>query len=197
MKKVFILIFAVLIFGNTQNVFSQQENKSENWLKTGSKLTYHLLNISKEYDFVITDLVMDNNIAFTWNMTAPANSSGKVKMFYGAIDTANKIVNYFSNGSSQNMVNKTTVWLSRKVYKKIKSESPTTLIIDDTEEIVNFIRNEKYPITVDGAKLDYDVMVAESATGSKFWILDNPQYPLIIKMELAFTIDLRSVETKK
>lgn len=197
MKKVYILAAIILLTGLTPKSFAQKNEGPNAWLKTGSVLTYHLLNITKEYDFVVSDLVIGNDISLKWKMTEPVNYSGSVKMSSAAIDTATKIVDNFSDGSSFNMVDKTTIWLSRKLYKLIKSQSPAKINIDNKDEILNFVRNEKYPVKVDGVQKDLDVIVAESATGSKFWLLDNPQYPLIIKMELGFTIDLRSVETAK
>ncbi len=197
MKRIYLLAAIIILTGISATGFSQKKENPGTWFKTGSVLNYHLLNTTKEYDFIVSDLIMDNNIAFSWKMTEPVNYAGKIKIFSAAIDTATIMVNYFKDGSSQNMVNKTTCMLSRKIYKLLKGQQAVNLTIDDKIETINFVRNEKYPVKIDGVQQDLDVMVAESATGTKIWILDYPQYPLIVKMEVAFTIDLRSVETAK
>ena len=144
MKKVYILAAIILLTGLSTKSFAQKNEGPNAWLKTGSVLTYHLLYITKEYDFVVSDLVMGNDISLKWKMTEPINYTGSVKMFSAAIDTSSKIVNNFSDGSSLNMVDKTTIWLSRKLYKLIKSQSPTKITIDTKNEILNYVRNEKY-----------------------------------------------------
>ncbi|HOY31605.1 MAG TPA: hypothetical protein PKW80_06970 [Bacteroidales bacterium] len=197
MKRIFILAVAILLAGSLNPTFAQQSSGPGAWFRTGSVISYHVMNGAKEYDYVVSDLVIDNHITFNWKMTDPVNYSGKVKIFNYAIDTASIMVNYFENGSSQNMVNKTTAMLSRKIYKRLLSQTTVNVTIDKNDETLKFMRNEKYPVVIDGVSREIDVMMVESETGHKFWILNYPQFPLIIKMELDFTISLKTVETTK
>jgi len=80
MKKVFLLIVVLFSVGFAFNSFAQKIENPGTWFKTGSVLTYHVLNVTKEYDYIVSDLVVDNNIAFNWKMTEPVNYSGSVKI---------------------------------------------------------------------------------------------------------------------
>lgn len=197
MKRIYILFALLFLTGMIPKSFSQQNEKTGNWFKTGSVITYHVVNATKEYDYVVSDLVIDKNIAFNWKMTEPVNYTGSIKIFNNAVDTASIMVNNFENGSNMTMINKTTAMISRKLYKRLLSQVPVNITFDNRNEVLKFVRNETYSATIEGVQQDLDVMVAETETGNTFWILNNPQYPLIIKMKLDFTIALKSVVTSK
>lgn len=197
MKKVLILATVILLTGIVPNSFAQQKEGPATWLKTGSVLSYHIMNVNEGYDYIISDLVMKNSISFNWKMTSPINYTGSVQISDMAIDTATAMINNFKNGSSMNMQEKTTVLLSRKLYKMLKSQAPAKITMDNTSEIFNYVRNENYPVKIDGTEQKLDVMLAQSTTGNKLWILDYPQYPLIIQMQIGFTLYLQSVEVAK
>lgn len=197
MKKnaIFWIILVALI--NSVPSQAQKNEASDAWLKTGSKLTYHLVNVTREYDFIITNLMMDKDIVFNWAMTDPVNYSGKIKIPSEAIDTAHTMVNYFADGSDQNLQGKTTVWVSRAVYKSMKAGAPVSINLDRKQEILTFKRMETAGIVVDGKDVVLGVLVCETDAGNVIKILDNPRWPLIIKLETAFMIELKSVETAK
>ncbi|HNX06447.1 MAG TPA: hypothetical protein PKL96_02575 [Bacteroidales bacterium] len=195
MKRLFILVAILFTIGIAHHSFAQKHEVKSSWFKNGSVLTYHVVNGVKEYNYIISDLDLSKDISFHWKMTEPVNYSGSIKIFDAALDTAMKMENYFGNGSSLDMSNKTTAMFSRKAYKRLIGQQPLSVNIDNAQETINFERYENYPITVDGIQQQVEVMIASTATGKKFWILDNPKFPLIIKMELAFTIDLRTVNT--
>ncbi|HNX89267.1 MAG TPA: hypothetical protein PKH58_09300 [Paludibacteraceae bacterium] len=197
MKKVLILAAFVIFAGIASTSFAQKHEVKSTWFKNGSVLTYHVQNVTKEYDYIVSDLVLGLDVAFKWKMTDPVNYKGNITIYDAAIDTAMKMVNYFENNSSLNLTNSTTAMFSRKAYKQLISQQSINVTVDKDKETIIFDRYENYPIEVDGVKQDVEVMVAKSESGKKFWILDNPKYPLILKMELAFTIDLRSVVTAK
>jgi hypothetical protein len=197
MKKNAFLMVVLILSGISTRSYSQENKTNDTWLKTGSALNYSVQAGTKNYEFNISDLLITNDIAFSWKMTAPVNTSGKVSMNIDAIDTSKTMVNYFSDKSVQNLTDKTTVWLSRKVYKLLLGQQAVNMTIDNQKETIKYLRNEKYTLTIDGAKTEVDVMVAGSDAGSTFWILNDPKNPLIVKMNLAFTIELKSVKTAK
>lgn len=197
MKKVLILAAFILLTGIAQTSIAQQKEGPATWLKTGSVLSYHLMAQNEGYDYIVSDLIMKNDISFNWKMTSPINHSGSVKISSMAIDTATSIINKFADGSTLNLQDKTTVLISRKLYKLIKSQAPAKITMENSSEIFNYVRNENYPVKIDGTVQKLDVMLAQSPAGNKIWILDYPQYPLIIQMQLDFTLYLQSVEAAK
>ncbi|HNW70766.1 MAG TPA: hypothetical protein PKI01_10210 [Bacteroidales bacterium] len=197
MKKVIITAVIILLTGTVLNSFAQQKEGPATWLKTGSVLSYHLMAQNEGYDYIVSDLIMKNSISFKWKMTSPINYTGSVQLSDMAIDTASSMIANFENGSSLNLQDKTTVWLSRKLYKTLKSQAPAKITIENSSEIFNYVRNESYPVKIDGTVQKLDVILAQSPAGNKLWILDYPQYPLIIQMQLDFTLYLQSVEVAK
>lgn len=191
MKKLLILTSLILLM---QVIFYGCNTAPKTWNKSGSVLTYQVVDGSKSYNFIVTDLIMENSISFSWQMTAPANSSGKVVINENAIEEATQIVNYFSDGSSQKMENETTIWISRGIFRSIKNKNSYEINIDGNTETLTYNSVEKYKFDLDGNKQEVDVLVAETDQGSKFWILDDDKYPLILKMEVGFTIELVSVK---
>ncbi len=194
-KSVFIL--SVFILAGIFIISCNPKNDSPNaWHRSGSTLTYHLNDGSRAYDFIVSDLLLSEEISFSWKMTEPINSTGKVKITNNAMENANKTVNYFADGSSQTMDNETTIWISRKILKTCKAKEVTEIDLDGEIDSLTYKGNEKYKVKVDGKEQELDVLLLEGLNGNKLWVLDDDKYPLLIKMELQFTIELLSVETK-
>lgn len=197
MKKILLIaayLLSTIVFTATVQA---QDNKGTSWMKNGSTLYYKVTTPDKKYDFIAGDLKLDKDLAFSWSMSEPVKSKGKVFMASGAINEATSVINYFKDGTSQNLETETTVWLSRKVYKSLKSQTSTDISIDGTKETLKYAGTEKYTFTLDGEAVTIEVLKATTPTNNKLWILDNPEFPLIIKMELAFTIELVKVFTLK
>jgi len=194
MKKSLVLLCTLTAVVLT--VISCSSKEPNPWLKSGSLLNYHLTGPGMEYDFNLSNLTIDKEVAFGWEMTEPMNFKGKVKMTENALKESNTIENYFSDGSDQTMSDKTTVWFSKKLYDGLKNKKATEIYIDGNAETLNFKSEEKYKIKIDDAENEIEVLYGETDKGSKFWILDDSKNPLIIKMTVGFTIELKTVKTK-
>ncbi len=194
MKKITVLtcVLMALLF----TVSSCSSKKSNPWLKSGSYLNYHLTGPGMEYDFNLSNLVIDKEVAFAWEMTEPMNYKGKLKMTEKALNETNHIENYFSDGQDQIMDDRTTVWFSKKLYNGLNDKKESEILIDGATQKLNFKSKEKYKIKIDDTEKEIEVLFGETNTGGKFWILDDPKNPLIVKMEIEFTIELKSVKTK-
>jgi len=197
MKKIFLITILSVLTGLFFFNFSPVNEGPNSWLKGGTKLTYHLVSDNSAYDFIVSDLKIDEKISFKWNMTEPASISGSVIINKNALDNATNIVDDFSNGSSLIMDDQTTVWLSRLIYKNIKDQKPVDVKFDGNPETIKFKSNEKLKINVDGTDKEVNVLYAETQSGHQLWILDDNINPLIIKMQLGFTIELKSVVSTK
>ncbi len=190
---------SLLIFLSMVSFVSQaQKNDNPNkWLTTSAELTYHFSNITNEYDFVVSELQINKTVSFKWKMSEPVNYSGTVKISEGALDSALSMVNYFADKSAQSFTDRTTVWQSRKVYRKLKDKLPAEIYVDKKSETLNFRSDTTYKVLMDGADTQLTVIYAETSSGYKFWILDDPRNPLIVKMQLVFLVELLSVKTAK
>lgn len=191
------LFFLLLLMSCTLSLYAQKKDKANAWMKSGSVLTYHLLNVTKEYDFIMSELVLEEDISFKWVMTEPVNYQGNVTIVGAAMDTASEVVNYFKNFSQLKLVNKTTVWVSRKLFKKLKEKGEAVIIIDKEPEKIMFKRNGTYSVMLDGTAVELNALVCETDKQNVFIVLDDEKYPLVLKMEISFLIELKSIETLK
>ena len=188
-----ILLSAILL----SNILSFGQKNEIPWLKKCTGLTYHVNYNAVEYDFIIDSLVVKNDIAFKWKMTEPLITAGKVKISKPALDTATGFNNFFSDNSNLDLTDKTTVWVSKKIYKAIKKGASVSIDAGSGREKLTFINNEKITAKFNGSNKTFNVLYATTPSGNKFWILDDPANPIILKMYLGWTIEIKEILTNK
>jgi hypothetical protein len=194
MKKRIFILGIVFSFAALSSFAQKNENA---WLKKCTKLTYHLTIDATEYDFVMDSLKFTDDIYFHWIMTTPGNDAGRVKIFKQALDSATAFNNYFTNNTYLELTDKTTVWASKVVYKAIKKGSSVNVDLGNGREKLTFISREKFSVKVNGTLKSFDVLYATTVSGSKIWILDDPSNPLLIKMYVGWTIEIKEITTKE
>jgi hypothetical protein len=113
-----------------------------------------------------------------------------------ALTNATTQNNYFSS-SDDAYQNMTTVWVSTKVYRSLKSNAPIVIKPSYVDETLSYKSTEKIKIKVDGIEKEISVLYAETDKGSKFWIWDNPKSPIIMHMMIGFEILISEITTKK
>lgn len=172
-----------------------QEQKVE-WIKKGTTLTYDVKYLETNYQFIVKIINLKPDVVFTWEMTEPQSSKGKVNMSKEALATAVKQNNFFKSGELF-LTDMTTVWVSKKVFSSIKKGKPILIDLLNEEANLKFIKLEKKSFLIDGIKTkNIEVLYAETDLNHKYWILNCPEFPIILKMDLGWSIDLKSVETK-
>ena len=172
-----------------------QEQKIE-WVKKGTTLTYDVKYLETNYQFIVKIINLKPDVVFTWEMTEPQSSSGKVNMSKEALATAIKQNNFFKSGELF-LTDMTTVWVSKKVFSSIKKGKPILIDLLNEEANLKFVKLEKKTFLIDGVKTkNIEVLYAETDSNQKYWILDCPEFPIILKMDLGWSIDIKSVETK-
>jgi len=191
MKRVFILILLAV------STLSFAQKNEGSWLKKCTKLTYHINYNAIEYDFILDSIKATNDISFQWKMTDPMNYSGKVKIMKQALDTATTFYNFFADSSNIILDNKTTVLVSKKVYKAIKKGGSIKVDPGLGREKLTFKSAEKISAKFNGNTKSFDVLYVVTDSGNKFWILDDPANPVIMKMYLGWTIEIKEIITTK
>jgi hypothetical protein len=191
MKRIFILILIAV----STITFAQKNETS--WLKKCTNITYHVNYNAIEYDFILDSLKATNDISFQWKITDPMNQSGRVKIMKPALDTATVLHNYFADSSNIILDNKTTVWVSKKVYKAIKKGGSIKIDPGLGREKLTFKNTEKLSAKLNGSNKSFNVLYAVTESGNKFWILDDPSNPVIMKMYLGWTIEVKEITTTK
>jgi hypothetical protein len=179
------------------SVACMSQNKFDSFLKKCTSLTYHINYNAIEYDFILDSLKISNDISFSWKMTEPMTASGKVFITKFALDTATVMNCFFADSSNDTLTSATTVWVSKKIYKTMKKGGSLFIDAGLGREKLSFKSKEKLTSKVNGKNNSFDVFYCASASGNKFWILDDPSNPLILKMYLGWTIEIKEIITTK
>lgn len=220
MKKIFILFVAVLLIGGNSTAQKVKAKPSASaavglmpiqiknddgtsdkyFLQKGDKLVYHVNAGGSEYDFIVTlnAAPFGGPIDFNYAMTNVSKTNGHVTISNDARKKATKYVNYFSGGELK-LTNASSVWLSFDNYIDLPTKS-TNMVFDDGDE-ETFYRSENKgaaPIVkIKGKERKLDVYLANNSSsddGDKtLWINDSQINPLIIKMSLGWTIELKEI----
>jgi len=185
-------IFTIFITIVTFSCFSQ--NLSD-YLDKDTKLRYYLHNSGNDYEFIVEVKSLGDEIEFDWWMTRPASNEGSVKMTKNALDSAIFQQNSFHGGYDE-LTNTTTVWVSKKVYNALKNKESIEIYPEDNREILSYVSDYDYSVLVDGKEIIVKTLYAEGDMGDKFWILDDPQNPVILKMVVSFNIEIGEIMTK-
>lgn len=168
-------------------------------IKKGTQLIYDVDNGDFQYQFWVNiQKASEKGVDFDWKMTDPVNYSGKISISGDALKNATRLFNYFSNHSSENLTDQTSVFLSNKVYDELVNNERAKIDVGlGGEEFIR--RNElfnDFKIKVDGKDVSleyYDANNLDNDHVIRFAKIGN--YPLIIEMHLDFSITLKEVNT--
>jgi len=164
--------------------------------KEGVKLVYHVDYFGDEYDFIVDMKHVSKEIEFDWKMTEPVNSSGNVIMTEKALKNAKLLFNYYSDGDTLKLEEYTSVWFSRAVYDALKKGEDVTIDAGDGDEVLSFEDYEDFPVIIDKEESSLKCIYSSSDLFGWFWVLDSQKFPLILKMDIGWTITLTEIITK-
>jgi len=188
-----VFIIAGLLF-----LFSIQIEAQNNfeWIKEGTKLRYYLHDYGRDYEFIVDITGLSNGIEFNWWMTQPANNKGQVRITERAMESATTQQNYFSGGYDE-MDNRTTVWVCRDVWKALKDGGGIVIKPEGIDETLSYVSDYDYLVKIDGEDKVLKTLYAEGNHGDKYWILDDPDNPIILKMVVSFNIEIGEIMTRE
>ncbi len=170
--------------------------------QTGDKLMYEVNAGGQVYDFIITIQRPESDeyrYSFNWEMTAPVNKSGHVNISKkGALDSK-KYVNYFTGGNLT-LTDASTVWMTgenfvempdKKTTMQLDNNEPETFYRKDEAETEQVIKYKGKDIKLDIFKVDND---KPGADHRQVWVQGISSFPLIVKMDLGWTIRLKEIQ---
>lgn len=187
-KRILVLLFSLVGI-----IANGQKNDNFEWLKSGTVLSYHVVFNAIEYDFVVDSIKLAADVSFAWNMTEPMTMNGSIVLKKNALDTATTFYNYFSGGNLT-FEDKTSVWISKKVFKAIKKGSSIIVDAGTGREKLLYASTENISVKIDGHQKSLETLKAVTESGKIFWILNNPANPIIVKMNLGWSIILKEVK---
>lgn len=161
---------------------------------------YEVIFQGNTYDFRVTNpkVDMDKGISFKYKMTGDVGINGVVNISKDALDTAHIQMNRFSNGN-KDLTEETSVWVSNAVFNELKTNGEAfmqasvfsaqvfqVVAEDDPFYVVKVDDEDKYIRCIHLVSRDRD-------DSQELWINDDPKNPLILKMKLDFSIELKQI----
>jgi hypothetical protein len=133
---------------------------------------------------------------FLFSMTNDSRTEGSVSIGKKALESANAHDNYFYSGHKE-LQQKTTVWMSRNSYRQLKQNGKTVIVPSYRDSVTIQVQTtEKISVNIDDKPVMLSVIKAKgtSKSGEKeYWILDDPNFPLIMYMNLGWTVQVESI----
>lgn len=171
--------------------------------------TWEVNSGGNTYEFSVSAVkgTVDSDLSFDWAMTNDGDMKGHITITKDAMDKAAAQNNYFGPAlKDATLSDKTTVWLSKAVINGLQKEGKCKMDVGmgNGEEVFTVVPDgmeardaetfdEK--ISVKSASKYLSTLHIKNEDGSRqLWVLNDAANPMIIKMDIGFTIVLKSVE---
>jgi hypothetical protein len=162
---------------------------------------YEVVFNDKTYDFRVSNPLvdMDNGVSFKYILTGDVKYSGTVNISKEAINTAHDQMNKFGRAKEE-LTDRTSVWISNEVFNELKTKGSSMINANEWAGQREFsVVSEPgsddtfYTVQVDGEDKYIKCFKVEAKDGEQLWINDDPKNPLILKMKVDFSIELKQI----
>ena len=171
--------------------------KTASWTVTsfGGNFNFKVINLTGN---------ADDSLAFDWLMTSGPNMNGHITITKTALEKAQVQNNNFGPDlKNAVLTDKTTIWISKAVFNELKENGNCKMDVGNGEEIFTVIpdainKKDKESfnsrIKVNDNWKYLNTFHIKNADGSRhLWILNDVQNPMIVKMDIGFTLSLKSI----
>jgi hypothetical protein len=193
-----MVFFCSTAFSQTARPFAITDFKTATW---------EVNNDGNVYSFIASNPkgAVSTDFEFDWAMTTGDNLNGHIKITAAAMKSATGQNNYFGPRlKNATLTDKTTIWISQDVFTQLSKKGSAKMDVGNGEETFSVVEwktdNEdkaafKDNVIVKGIDKTLVTLHVKNDDGSRqLWILNNIQNPLIVKMDLGWTIVLKSVK---
>jgi tetratricopeptide (TPR) repeat protein len=171
--------------------------------------TWEVNSGGNTYDFIVSDVKgsIDSGVAFDWAMNNDGDMKGHIAITKEAMEKAVEQNNYFGPSlKNATLSDKTTVWLSKAVINGLQKDGKIKMDVGmgNGEEVFTVVpdnidlRDEEpfdEKISIKTASKYLNTLHIKNEDGSRqLWILNDAANPMVVKMDIGFTITLKSVE---
>ncbi|MGG9962042.1 tetratricopeptide repeat protein [Ferruginibacter sp. SUN106] len=159
------------------------------------------------YDFLVSNPKgnVDTDFEFDWAMSNKDDMKGHIKLTKDAMEKAIAQNNYFGSAlKNATLTDKTTVWVSKAVFNDLTKNNSAKMDVGNGEEIFTVVPDgqdnrdkESFEdkVLVKGSAKYVNTLHVKNEDGSRqLWILNDAKNPMIIKMDLDWSIVLKSIE---
>jgi hypothetical protein len=167
-------------------------------LKNSDMLVYEVTQNGSAYHFEVTIKEIREAIVFDWGMPEK-DISGEITLEKQAREQATAYQNYFSDSSEKVFTDTATVWLSRKNYNELKKGNTILTLDNNGAERFDKKENGTLNIIYKGKPMTLKMFRTDNGKTNtdqrQIWVLDQAAQPLIVKMNLGFTIELKEIKS--
>ena len=159
------------------------------------------------YNFTVSSIIgnLKDSLSFNWLMTNGPGMNGHILLTAPALDTASAQNNFFGPDLKiAALTDKTTIWLSKTVFTKLENEGTCKMDVGAGQEIYDVVKDETVnrdkeafdnEVKVKGVARYLNTIHIKNKEGSRqLWILKDIQNPLIVKMDIGFSLVLKSID---
>ncbi len=161
---------------------------------------YEVVFGGQTYDFRVTNpkVDMENGVTFKYKLTGDVGYNGTVSMSKEAITSAHEQMNKFGKDQYE-LTDRTSVWISKEVFNELKMTGSSMINANDWVGQREFTVvssdgvDDFYVVKVDDQDKYIRCIKVEAKDGEQLWINDDANNPLILKMSVDFSIELKQV----
>ena len=197
MKKFISILFILL---STAKIFSQNISDLdafEKAMKPGTVLTYDVTNGTKKYQLIATIKKLGDEITFDWKMTEPVNKTGTVSMSATAVSKADALFNYFTGGDSK-LEKEISLFISKKIFAEISSTALASIKLNGATDTATVMSNtiSEFNFNLNGNLVAVPGWELQGGSDIKYTVdvLESVKFPLIVRIDLGWTIQLAEIK---
>lgn len=193
-KIVLLLCFWMAIF-SVQSQFIDTKNTIP--LKAGTKFYYAVRRCEGCYDLsaTINAYSPSKELVWTWETyKGVIPKKGLIHISGESLRKADKISYQFSKGKITLTDEAIAFRVSDKTFNQISQSWAAEIEIADQMRLFPHIIKTKFPVTIEEQPVYLECYQIWADDGTMLWILDNANFPLILKMELGFEMELTTIE---
>ncbi len=163
----------------------------------GTVMVFRSVTRGYEYNFVLRIAQFRPGCYFEWE---GQSNQGTVYLKPQAVEEARKYNSQrlFQNGIDAESAEETTYWFSRALLSEVKQKRKASIFLDSLKTQISLVAEETFTLSVNQKKVSLSAVVLKDGRGGQWWILDNPDNPLVLQRKInSFTESLASIDTTR
>lgn len=168
-------------------------------LNKGDKLIYDVRHKGDLYYYTVEIIEYGSKYIYRWEMEEPKNKKGSVEIKPKAMRQSMQLITRVKSNEHLKLEDATILWISKSLLKLLESNSEPEINIDETTgNKMKVLQKSNFSFRYKGAALTSEVL--EVSNQQKFFdlkefsVLNNPENPLIVKLNMGFTAKLIEIK---
>ncbi len=166
-----VMVFSVNVSGDDSNLPP---------FRRDTVLVWKIMNADVESSFVVRIASFSPDRFMEWESE---NNQGTVFMPSRDLQDAKSYTSrsLFETGVDKKSKKNTTLWLSRQIYRELKSKGKAKCRLDGVGGTFEYLGQDSLAVEVNKSIEELPVIKATDGRGSEYWFLDQEDNPLLAK----------------